>query len=242
MRRVDVVIPLGRGSRWDDNELRFCLRAWQRNFPDLGNVWIVGEKPDWCVGVCHIRIPDFFASNKDANLITKVMTACYQQDISPDFIRSSDDEILLRPMRFDAMRPYYHGEIGRPRGNRWHRRLERTGRWLRRQGLTAYNYDCHLPVPMQRDRFLKVFARASYKKLPGLTIDSTYFNCCGLQQHASLPRRLRIRLDRQIDDPAGLRRRLGRASYLNLTDRAVGPALEQALGELFPKPSRFEKG
>jgi len=39
--------------------------------------------------------------------------------------------------------------------------------------LTAYNYDCHLPVPMQRDRFLKVFARASYKKLPGLTINST---------------------------------------------------------------------
>ena len=108
--------------------------------------------------------------------------------------------------------------------------------------MTAYNYDCHLPVPMQRDRFLKVFARASYKKLPGLTIDSTYFNCCGLQQHASLPRRLRVRLDRQIDEPAGLRRRLGRASYLNLTDRAVGPALEQALSQLFPKPSRFEKG
>jgi len=242
MRPVDVVIPLGRGSRWDDNELRFCLRALDRNFLDLGNVWIVGEKPDWCVGVRYVRVPDFFSSNKDANLITKVMTACYQREMSPDFIRSSDDELLLRPMHFDAMRPYHHGEISRPHGNRWHRRLERTGRWLRRQGLTAYNYDSHLPVPMQRDRFLEIFGRASYKKRPGLTIDSTYFNCCGLDQHIPLPRRFRVRLDRRVEDTVRLHRILGRACYLNLTDRAVGPALEQALCAMFPKPSRFEKG
>jgi len=146
--KADVVIPLGRGSRWGDNELRFCLRALEKNFLDLGNVWIVGEKPDWCVGVRYLRMPDFFTSNKDANLITKVMTACYQHEMTPQFVRSSDDEILLRPTRFDQMRPYHQGEISRPHGNRWHRRLDRTGRWLRRRGLTALNYDSHLPVPM----------------------------------------------------------------------------------------------
>jgi len=187
-------------------------------------------------------MPDFFTSNKDANLITKVMTACYQHEMTPQFVRSSDDEILLRPTCFDQMHPYHQGEISRPHGNRWHRRLERTGRWLRRRGLTALNYDSHLPVPMQRDRFLEIFNRASYKKLPGLTIDSTYFNCCGLDEHVRLPRRFRVRVDRPIEDPSRLGRVLRRAHYLNLTDRAVGTTLERVLQEMFPKPSRFEKG
>lgn len=240
--KADVVIPLGRGSRWDDNELRFCLRALETNFLDLGNVWIVGEKPAWCINVRYLRMPDFFTSNKDANLITKVMTACYQHGMSSAFIRSSDDEILLRPTRFDEMRPYHQGEIRRPNGNRWHRRLDRTGRWLRRRGMTAFNYDSHLPAPMQRDRFLEVFNRASYKKLPGLTIDSTYFNCCGLTEHARLPRRFRVRVDRQVADEPRLLRVLRRAHYANLTDRAVGAGLQRVLQEIFPKPSRFEKG
>ncbi len=240
--KVDVVIPLGRGSRWEDNELRFCLRALETNFVDLGKVWIVGEKPSWCVGVQYLRMPDFFLANKDANLITKVMTACYQHNMSSFFVRASDDEILLRRTRFDAMKPYHQGEIRHPHGNRWHRRLNRTGRWLRGRGMTAFNYDSHLPAPMERDRFLDVFNRASYKKLPGLTIDSTYFNCCGLQEHVRLPRRFRFRLDRPVEDTSRLRRVLRRAHYLNLTNRATGPTLEQILTERFPRPSRFEKG
>jgi len=240
--KADVVIPLGRGSRWGDNELRFCLRALEKNFLDLGNVWIVGEKPAWCVNVRYLRMPDFFTSNKDANLITKVMTACYQRDMASVFVRSSDDEILLRPTRIGEMRPYHQGEIRHPHGNRWHRRLERTGRWLRRRELTAFNYDSHLPAPMQRDRFLEIFNRASYKKLPGLTIDSIYFNCCGLDEHVRLPRKFRVRLDRQVEEVSRLRRVLRRAHYVNLTDRAVGAMLEKALKEIFPKPSRFEKG
>jgi len=103
--KVDVVIPLGRGSRWNDNELRFCLRSLEKNFLDLGKVWIVGEKPEWCVGVHYLRMPDFFTSNKDANLITKVMTACYQAKMPPRFVRCSDDEVFLRPIGFGEMRP-----------------------------------------------------------------------------------------------------------------------------------------
>ena len=239
--KVDVVIPLGRGSRWGDNELRFCLRALEKNFLDLGNVWVVGEKPDWCVGVRYLRMPDFFTSNKDANLITKVMTACYQAEMAPKFVRCSDDEIFLRPTRFDEMRSYHQGEIRHPRGNRWHRRLDRTGQWLRQRGLTAFNYDSHLPAPMHRDRFLEVFRRASYKKLPGLTIDSTYFNCCELQNHVRIQRGVRIRLSHRTENRDRVRHVLGRAQFLNLTDRAICPTVKAVLSEMFPKPSRFER-
>ncbi len=94
---------------------------------------------------------------------------------------------------------------------------------------------------MRRDQFLRIFGRVPYKKLPGLTVDSTYFNCCGLTEHARLPRQFRIRLDRQAESESRFERVLQRSHYANLTDRAVGTALETALTKRFPTPSRFEE-
>lgn len=239
---IDVVIPLGRGSRWNDRELRFCLRALEANFRDLGQVWLIGECPPWCVNVCHIRMPDLFASNKDANLISKILVACYQSDFSETFLRVSDDEILLKPMSAGQLQPFHQGPIRSPKGNRWHQRLKRTGKWLRDTRRTDWNYDSHIPAPMYRDTFRRIFARAPYKQDPGLTIDSTYFNCCGLDEHRSLPRGMRVRLTRRVDDPVIYLRTLQNRTFANLTDRAVCPALEAALTEMFPNPSTYERG
>jgi len=242
MVSVDVVIPLGTGSRWNNRELRFCLRALEANFTDLGQVWLIGERPSWCVGVRHIRMPDLFATNKDANLISKILVACYQSDMSDTFLRVSDDEILLKPMSATQLQPCHQGPIQSPRGNRWHQRLRRTGRWLRSKGRTDWNYDSHIPAPMHRDTFRRIFDRAPYQQGPGLTIDSTYFNCCGLDEHRSLPRGMRVRLTRRVDDPVIYLRTLQNRTFANLTDRAVCPALEAALTEMFPNPSTYERG
>lgn len=237
---VDVVLPLGNGSKWNDRELRFCLRALETNFKDLGQVWIIGECPSWCVGVRHICMPDLFSGNKDANLISKILVACYQSEMSESFLRTSDDEILLKAVSADQLRPYHQGSIHRPKGNRWHQRLKRTGQWLRSKGRTDWNYDSHIPVMMRSDLFRGVFGRAPYQQGPGLTIDSTYFNCCPLADHRRLPRGMRVRLTRRVDDPNIYLRTLQSRAFANLTDRAVCPALEAALSTIFPKPSRFE--
>ena len=237
---VDVVVPLGKGSKWNDRELRFCLRALETNIKDLGQVWLIGERPAWCVNVRHMRMPDLFSGNKDANLITKILLACYQHDMSEMFLRVSDDEILLKPLRANQLRPFHQGPIGSPKGNQWHRRLKRTGQWLRSKGRTDWNYDSHIPALMQRDTFQCIFTRAPYKQGPGLTVDSTYFNCCGLANHRSLPRGMRVRLTRRVDDPCVYLKTLQNRTFANLTDRAVCPALETALSTIFPKPSRFE--
>jgi len=237
---VDVVLPLGKGSKWNDRELRFCLRALETNFKDLGQVWIIGECPSWCVGVRHICMPDLFSGNKDANLISKILVACYQREISESFLRTSDDEILLKPMSADQFWPYHQGPIRSSKGNRWHERLKRTGQWLRLKGRTHWNYDSHVPALMNRNSFRNIFAHAPYQQGPGLTIDSTYFNCCGLADHHRLPRGMRVRLTRRVDDPNIYLRTLQSRAFANLTDRAVCPALEAALSTIFPKPSRFE--
>jgi hypothetical protein len=60
---IDVVYPLGTGSVWQDNELRYSLRSLEKNFPDLGRVYVVGHKPDWLGNVEHIPFGDSQSPN-----------------------------------------------------------------------------------------------------------------------------------------------------------------------------------
>ena len=72
--KIDIVYPLGTGSKWQDSELRFSLRSIEKNFIDKGTVWVIGHKPDWLINARHIPMPDKHKHNKDANIwINKVL-------------------------------------------------------------------------------------------------------------------------------------------------------------------------
>ena len=74
--KIDVVYKLGLNPDWGNyEELRHSLRS-LCNFENLGNVFIVGQKPDWIQEVIHIPALDSYKRNKDANLINKLILAC----------------------------------------------------------------------------------------------------------------------------------------------------------------------
>ena len=135
--KIDVVYPLGTGSRWNDNELRYSLRSLEKNFPDLGRVWIVGHRPAWLTGVVHVAMDDVHRHNKDANLIDKILAAC-RAGVSERFVRMSDDQVFLRPVRFADMKPLHYGDITSksdwPAGGWWRRLVPAAGAggWSRR--------------------------------------------------------------------------------------------------------------
>lgn len=78
---IDVVYKLGNGSRFDDAELRYSLRSLS-NFRDLGKIYVVGKKPAWIKNVIHIPAGDPYKSNKDANIINKIILAATHSDIT----------------------------------------------------------------------------------------------------------------------------------------------------------------
>ena len=49
-KEIDLVIPIGAGMSWD-NELRYVLRSYYRNVPNLGKVFLVGPKVYRCTGM-----------------------------------------------------------------------------------------------------------------------------------------------------------------------------------------------
>lgn len=242
---MDVVIPLASGnhgkkvlgSKWNNNELRYCLRSLEKHFPDLGRVFIVTEHlPDWLQNVEHIQAKDVHTRNKDANLIDKVLLAC-KSGVSPVFLRCSDDQCLLR--EFDGHEVWHLGSFGREGGGKWWKRYNNTCEYLKAHGKPTFFYDCHVPVPVAREAFIKVAEAAPYQEPPGMCINTLYFNFLDLPsvdvmdgQKATIHRRA------DIDT---IRSECQNATFLGYNDDALKGDMERFLAERFPEPSRFEK-
>lgn len=107
---VDIVIPLGVGSLWQDNELRFCLRSISKYLTDYGQIFIIGDCPDFIQNIIHIPATDsIFRKDKDRNIFNKLMIACEQNEISESFLFMNDDHYLLSDLVASEI-PYYYRE------------------------------------------------------------------------------------------------------------------------------------
>jgi len=107
MEKIDLVYILGKGSRWSDNEIRYSLRSVEKYFK-CGNVFVIGERPEWMTGVIHIKAEDK-NSNKLLNALEKYRIACTDKRISRKFILMNDDFFFLREV--DKIENYSRGTI-----------------------------------------------------------------------------------------------------------------------------------
>ncbi len=238
MGTIDAVYPLGTGSKAGDLELRFSLRALEKNFSDLGRVFVVGACPPWLTGVIHIQHPDSHRHNKDANIIDKVLAAC-RAGVSEQFVRSSDDEMILLPSTVDDIQPYHGRTLDLSvRGEGWKERLLRTGRWLHEHGFSHKHYDMHIPNLYDRDRFVDAMARAPYREGKGFTINTLYYNQLGIE--GVLFGGQKLTLEGPIRNLRVLRDRIRGKRFLGFNDSGFNKVTKALLLEMLPEPSRFE--
>jgi hypothetical protein len=178
--KYDLVYPLGSGSIWQDNELRYSIRSFVKHFDQLGKIFIVGQKPEFInwfnPRLVHIPCEDSFRHNKDANIINKVLQACKRNDLSNDFIRASDDQIILKKVQIDDFFPYYMIDLKEKQfpvnNNNWFKRLKYTVDLLQMEGWTMFHYDFHYPVIKNKDSFIKIMQ----DRIQDIVINTYYFN------------------------------------------------------------------
>jgi len=108
---TSIVIPLGTGSRWNDTELRFCLRSVEKHLTGYGEVFIVGEKPPWLRNVVHIPCPDYGDKiyDKERNIYCKILAACADDRVTEDFLFMNDDHFLLQDYNAELFPNYFDG-------------------------------------------------------------------------------------------------------------------------------------
>jgi hypothetical protein len=134
--KTDILIPLGKGSRYNNIELKYCLRSVEKYLTGVGNIFIVGELPDFInpETVIHIPLKDNPNNWERAhNIYRKIMAGInykgvvgiqFTQDnedfvndevtchvdtieLSDNFLFMNDDHFLLTDYRACEF-PYYH--------------------------------------------------------------------------------------------------------------------------------------
>lgn len=176
----DVVIPLGTGSVSGNKEIVWAVRSIRKYFTDLGNIFIVGEKPpEECGPVIWIEAKDPYKHCKDANIIHKVKQACLDERLSDGFLFSADDNLLTMPSKWEDFVPRYLRKFDRndkwyvERGRVWHTRLRDT---LLRFDHDAYYWEPHTIVQMDKKKFLECCDWSGYETRTDTIIMSLYFN------------------------------------------------------------------
>lgn len=240
---IDVVYTLGPGSRWNNGELRYSMRALKKNFSELGRVFVVGYRPKWLSDAAiHIDVADIHKHNKDANIIDKVVAAC-RAGVSDQFIRSSDDELILIPSNASDIKPYHGGTLrGRPASfwsNVWKKRLRATSEMLSDRGFECLHFDIHIPNLYDREAFLRAAESTPYRETP-FTINTMYFNQAGVVDPPRLAGQ-KVTFESAVYDTHKIRKRIAGKRFLGYNDRGLTGSLKQVLQEMFPEPSPFEK-
>src|SRR5690554_930418 len=89
---IDIVYFLRVDDKNNSEELRYSLRS-LKHIPH-GNVFIVGEMPEWVTNVTHINVQQ--TGTKNQNVTTGLRKAIRSELISDDFILMNDDFFFMK--------------------------------------------------------------------------------------------------------------------------------------------------
>jgi hypothetical protein len=104
----DLVYVLGNGSKYDNLEIRISITSMLKFCSHwIGEIYVVGENPGiHNPRVKHIWAPDITKSNKDANIIHKVLTAINKiPKLTDNFLFCSDDILVTKKTDWEDFAP-----------------------------------------------------------------------------------------------------------------------------------------
>ena len=236
---TSIVIPLGVGSRWNDTELRYCLRSVEKHLTGYGDVFIIGEKPSWLRNVVHIPFDEGFnpqSYEKERNIYKKVMTACNDGRVTDDFLFMNDDHFLLQD--YEAMKfPYYcQGWLSEfMTVTDYKTTISNTIELLWPLGHDCLYFDIHCPIVYNKARFAWCLS-ADWSKYFGYCIKTVYCNSVEGLKAIEYP-------DLKINEvyPADkIHKFIAGRPWFSIGDQARQGGLLKVLQELYPNKSKYE--
>jgi hypothetical protein len=172
---TSIVIPLasnGFGSRYNNIELKYCLRSIENHLFGYGDIFLIGHLPKWVKNVIHIPATDEDRTWwKERNIYRKILLACEDPRVSEDFLFMNDDHFLLKDYVAREFPVYYDGCVSdqRDRDDQYGVSVQNTIRAMRAAGYRdEWNYDVHAPI---------VYNKILFKQMPGVPWEDRYGYC-----------------------------------------------------------------
>lgn len=237
---MDILIPLGRGSRWSDNELRYCLRSVEKHLIGYSHIFLVGECPLWIDRdtVIHIPAEDIEGFGfRDYNIYQKIMAGCEHSLITDNFLFMNDDHFLLQNFTVQDF-PYYHqgplidaidsiGDVP------YRKVLWNTYAHLKKEIEDPLNFDVHCPIRYNRN-LLKLCFDMEWPNY-GFAIKSIYCNKIGITGERVTDLKFRTSQSR-----SEIMRELEGKPFFSIGDKCLKGDMKQVLQEFYPSKSKFE--
>lgn len=231
---MDVVIPY-RNSASKGFELRYTLRGIAKFFPDLENIFIIGDCPAFVQNVIHIPAKDSPEKTRKAwNIMNKLRIACEDKRVSDSFAMFNDEHFLLKPWEpvYDHCGTLEESLAKYTNHQTYRNTLANTYHHLNNSG---FNFDTHSPIVFQKDLFCRTVFTADWSRQWGYGIKSLYCNMAGITGEKRTDLKIKQRWSKENINGLLLNR-----PYFSLDDRALNNQMEKVLQELYPQKSIYE--
>ncbi len=245
---IDVVIPLGTGSRWNDNELRYSLRSLVKFGSNFGRIVIVGEKlPEWIENVYWIKQkPTNY--NHEHNIYENILAACEAPIVTERFLGWQDDYFLTAPINCADYPFYYNGTLEdgikkRVRFDGYAISLNNSKTVLESRGCWTLNYDLHCPIEYTKTGFIAHVSTVDWKVGNGYVIKSLYANSrfptMLAPGHEVQPMR-DLKISSAISN-ATIQAAIKDRHVFSISDRGLSEVMKDFLRKSYPVKSKYEK-
>ena len=156
---IDIFIPLGPGSRYENIEIKYALRSIEKYAIGWRKIWIVGAIPSFLHETDRIRLiqKNEYKCNKQSRVQRKIQWAIENLSITDNFAYWNDDFLVLKQFDIRCIPNYVNGNISLSKQNSgWRECRRRTGQMLKDSGKTIYNFDIHVPLIFNKEKHLQL--------------------------------------------------------------------------------------
>jgi len=247
--RVTIVIPFKNTGNTD--ELLITLRSIEKNAKFNYQIVIIGDAPEWLnkesITVINPDIVPAEVNPKAFNVINKMRFATENDIIDNEILMTYDDIVFLNPVKkSDISEAVALGMIPEDPNHPWNGSaawvnvMNNTIAALKRNKMSMYNYETHLPRLFAKDKLAQLFAKFGFKKRAYM-IPTLYFNeyAKKMRRLDKTPKNTKIGLyadgdfEKRTED-------FKTHLFLNWSENQWTPELKEYLFSIFPEKSRFE--
>ena len=239
---TDIIIPLGSGSKSNNDELRILLRSIEKNCTNAGRIFVVSDcAPDWLNDVVVVNKGDTYHNNKDANLIEKIAFTVKQYSLDR-FCFCADDNVFNLPCDIDAIPVLYNSRskeyFASNLDSKWRRRVFNTLTLCDEHGIHyKHNFESHCPqVFSDAQKLVNCIGQYDYLRQPGYSI-MTYFRFLqgfngGIEQSA---------FKETIENPDGAQKMKCDKMFVGYNDNGFLGGAKEKLFNRYSIKSHYEK-
>jgi hypothetical protein len=220
----------------------------EKNLIRLGNVFLIGHKPDQMRNVIHLQADAPENINRSANIILKLLVVYEHPEPSRMFLWVHDDYVFLRPIRDEVIHNYHIGGISETIGPRepqnvWYYTLLKSEYILDAKRIRSPQLRrVYCPVKLHKDLFPLIFKKWEKYWASDIGVGfKTVFVCNLLKiEHRLMPEDWHIALERSENDfyksqPWKSKR------FLSFNDHAISSCFHHSLIRIFSYKCGYEK-